>query len=130
MEHPELLVVDDDEILLVILGKMIAKVNPEINVVTFSKGRDALDFLQNKTENKIRFLLVDINLRDMDGWDFLSELEARQDGFSKVILITSSVSSHNPITAARYPNVIGFFEKPITFEIIKKIDRIILDNMD
>lgn len=36
--------------------------------------------------------MLDINLKDMSGWDFLKELESRNDQFSKLIIITSSLS--------------------------------------
>jgi CheY-like chemotaxis protein len=108
--------VDDDEVLLVILEKMIHKVNPNLNLKLFNEGHKALGYLasiQNPDSN--RYLLVDINMKDLSGWDFLNELQTRKDKFSKVILITSSVNSSNPETAKKYVPVIGFFEKPITF---------------
>jgi DNA-binding NtrC family response regulator len=125
----ELILVDDDEILLVILEKMILKVNPEVKVIPFNTGKKALSYLNSlpQSDSK-RYLLVDINLKDMSGWDFLNELEARKDKFSKVILITSSVSSSNPETAKKHPHVIGFFEKPLTFEVIRQIMDLIRKN--
>lgn len=120
--NPELILVDDDSILLIVLDKMIRKVDPDIKLRMFSSGKEVLDYLSNfpKPVNP-RFLLVDINLKDMSGWELLNELETRKDNYSKVILITSSVSSLNSETAKKYVSVIGFFEKPITFENIHQI---------
>jgi two-component SAPR family response regulator len=120
--NPEIILVDDDEVLLVILEKMFHKVRPETKLRSFSMGRHALDHLANFPDaGKYRFLLVDINLKDLTGWDFLNELILRKDSFSMVFLITSSVSQINAELAKKYPQVIGFFEKPITFDKIKKI---------
>lgn len=120
--NPELILVDDDGVLLVILEKMIRKVNSDIKLTLFSSGKEALAYLSNNPKPlSSRFLMVDINLKDMSGWEFLNELETRKDNFSKVILITSSVSSSNSETAKKYVPVIGFFEKPITFEKIHQI---------
>lgn len=126
---PQLLIIDDDEVLLMIIEKIFKKVNPERNLSLFSSGRSALDRLEEmETDQKIRFLMLDINLKDMSGWDFLKELESRNDQFSKVIMITSSVSQNNLETAKKYSSVIGFFEKPITFDVINQIENIIESN--
>jgi len=126
---PKTLIVDDDEVLLMILERIIQKVNPERNLSLFSSGRAALDRLEElKDDQKIRFIMLDINLKDMTGWDFLKELESRNDQFSKVIMITSSVSQNNWQIAKKYSSVIAFFEKPITFDIINKIEALIESN--
>lgn len=126
---PQLLIVDDDEVLLMILEKIIQKVNPERNLSLFSSGRSALNHLEEMdADQKIRFLMLDINLKDMSGWDFLKELESRNDQFSKVIIITSSVSQNNQEIAKNYESVLAFFEKPITFDVINQIEKIIESN--
>lgn len=123
---PKLLIIDDDEVLLMIMSKMFKKVNPERDLNLFSSGKSALDRLEElKVEENTRFLMLDINLKDMSGWDFLKELESRNDQFSKVIIITSSVSKHNQEIAKKYSSVIAFFEKPITFEVVNQIEKII-----
>lgn len=126
---PKLLIIDDDEVLLMIISKMFKKVNPERNLNLFSSGKSALDRLEElKIEENTCFLMLDINLKDMSGWDFLKELESRNDQFSKVFLITSSVSQNNQEIAKKYSSIIGFFEKPITFDVINKIESIIESN--
>lgn len=126
---PQLLIIDDDEVLLIILEKTIRKVNPNRDLLFFNSGRSALDYLKSTREpEKKRLLLVDLNLKDMSGWDFLKELESRNDQNSQVIIITSSVSSNNQEIAKKYSSVIGFFEKPITFDVINQIENIIESN--
>ncbi len=125
-KSPQLLIVDDDEVLLIMLEKMIHKLNPLRNLTMFSWGRSALDCLEElKSDQNSRFLLLDINLKDMSAWEFLSELESKNDQYSKVIIFTSSVSKHNQEIAKKYSSVIAFFEKPITFEVVNQIEKII-----
>lgn len=108
------------------LEKMIHKLNPLRNLTMFSWGRSALDCLEElKSHQNSRFLLLDINLKDMSAWEFLSELESKNDQYSKVIIFTSSVSKHNQEIAKKYSSVIAFFEKPITFEVVNQIEKII-----
>jgi CheY-like chemotaxis protein len=69
--------------------------------------------------------MLDINLKDMSAWDFLDQLQQIAAPCPNVILMTSSVSSANQEKAKEYPQVIGFFEKPITFENIHQIFELI-----
>ena len=111
--NPELILVDDDNVLLIVLQRMIRKVDPDIRLSMFSSGQEALAYLSHDPEPvNSRVLLVDINLKDISGWELLNELEARKDKFTKVILITSSVSSSNYETAKKYVPVIGFLKNP------------------
>ncbi len=124
--NPELILVDDDEVLLIILEKMFLKVRPDAKLTLFSSGQAALDHLATvPSMGKRRYLLVDIYLRDLTGWDFLNELNARNDQFSKVFLFTASVNSSNSELAKKYKLVIDFFEKPISFDKIHKIFELI-----
>lgn len=121
----DLIIVDDDGILLVILEKMFEKVNPELKISTFLKGEDMLNFLLKKDFEEIPYLMVDLYLKDISGWEILEKLD--QDGRfqSKVALITSSVESGNSKNSTRYKCVSGFFEKPITIDTVKIINQLI-----
>ncbi len=121
----QLLVVDDDEVLLMIIERMFIKVNPELKVRTFLEGKEALAYLAESDSETVPTIMVDIYLKDMNGWEFLEVLDQNEKFKSKVFLITSSVGSQNEITAQQYQSVAGFFEKPITFESIKAINQII-----
>lgn len=124
--NPEIILVDDDEILLIILEKMFLKVRPDAKLTLFSSGKDALNHLaKTPASGKKRFLLVDLYLKDLSGWDFLNELTARKDEVSKVFLFTSSVNTSNYETAKKYAPVVDFFEKPISFDKIHKIIELI-----
>ncbi|WP_297335007.1 response regulator [Algoriphagus sp.] len=125
----ELLLVDDDEVLLMILHRMFLKADPSLDIKEFKSGEQALQYLGENPKSENRFLLVDINLKDMTGWDFLSVIEKTKDP-SKIILITSSVDSTNHGLATRYPNVIKFFEKPITFSIIQVMLKSIQEKIE
>ena len=122
----ELIIVDDDNVLLVILEKMFFRINPGLNIQTFSSGLMALDYLKNREFERMPFILVDLYLSDISGWKFLDELNCDEKFDSKVILITSSVDSQVPKKSAQYKCITGFFEKPINFEIIDRINKLIL----
>ena len=122
----ELILVDDDKVLLVILEKMIRIVKPDHQLALFSSGKEALDYLTQGTDSDYeKYVLLDINLKDMSAWEFIKELEMETDTCPRVILMTSSVSTSNAERAKNYTPVIGFFEKPITFENIRQIFNLV-----
>jgi DNA-binding NtrC family response regulator len=126
--NKELIIIDDDDILLVILEKMFEKINPNLKISTFIKGTDALAFLKNSVFDQAPTLLVDLHLKDLKDWDFLDKLETDERFRSKVFIITSSVNSENPSISKRYKNVAGFFEKPLTFDIVQRINQLIMES--
>ena len=118
----ELILVDDDKILLIVLEKMIRTVRKDLQISSFISGKQALDYLsENPGSKESGSILIDINLRDMNAWEFIDQLEAAKDACPKIILMTSSVSSVNSERAKKHIAVTGFFEKPITFENVHQI---------
>lgn len=122
----EIILVDDDKVLLVILEKMIRIVKPDHRLALFSSGKEALDYLFGDTNSdNSKYILLDINLRDMSAWEFIEEMENSGGTRASIILMTSSVSSSNAEKAKHFTPVIGFFEKPITFENIHQIFKLV-----
>lgn len=126
--NQDLIIVDDDGILLVILEKMFEKVSPDLRISTFLNGEEALNYLQNQDFKEVPFLMVDLYLKDISGWEMLERLDEDGRFEAKVALITSSVESDNSKNSSRYKCVSGFFEKPITIEKIRIINQLILDH--
>ena len=124
----DLIIVDDDGILMVILQKMFEKVNPELKIGTFLKGEEALMYILESNFPKPPFLMVDLFLQDISGWEILEKLDEDGRFESKVVLITSSVESGNSAQSSRFKCVSGYYEKPITLEKIRIIDQMIIGN--
>lgn len=124
--NPEIILVDDDKVVLLILEKMFKKSSPDLRLSIFSSGKETLTRLNfDPNLSGERFFLVDINLKDMSGWELIGELEKRSGNPPKVLLMSSSIYLLVSDTLEKHPNVIGFFEKPITFENIEQILELI-----
>ena len=123
-----ILLVDDDEINNFISIKLIKKAVDNADIKACLNGRFAIDELaeiQKDSPAKLPdFILLDINMPIMNGWEFLDEykrLNIDPLGKSKIFIISSSVFSNDISKARSYPLVRNFVSKPLSVEKIKEM---------
>ncbi|MDB5112254.1 MAG: response regulator [Mucilaginibacter sp.] len=123
-----ILLIDDDEINNFISIKLIKKAAPNANITACLNGRFAIEELseiQRKGIDKLPdFILLDINMPIMNGWEFLDEykrLNIDPSGKSRIYIISSSVFSNDISRAYSYPMVRNFVSKPLSVEKIKEM---------
>jgi CheY-like chemotaxis protein len=123
-----ILLVDDDEINNFISIKLIKKAIADADIAACLNGKLAIDRLsdiQKDDPAKLPdFILLDINMPIMNGWEFLEEykrLNLDPTGKSKVFIISSSVFSNDISKARSYPLVKNFVSKPLSVEKIKEM---------
>ncbi len=121
----KVLIIDDDDIVLLVERKMLQRCDISAQPLSFKGGMEALEFLAEIREDEDILILLDINMPEMNGWEFLSQLDLL-DKRNKifVIMVTSSVDRFDKEVAQKYTRIIGFIEKPITSENCKKIKLI------
>lgn len=78
------LIVDDDESVLTMLNKVIRSAGMDANTV--SGGKQALELVRDRPFD---IILLDVNLRDMDGFQVIQELRGR--GVKTPIIIVSGL---------------------------------------
>jgi len=123
-----ILLVDDDEINNFISIKLIKKALDNTSISSCLNGKFAIDQLvelQKRDPASLPdFILLDINMPIMNGWEFLDEyrrLEIDPLGKSKIYIISSSVFSNDINKAKSYPLVKNFISKPLSVEKIKEM---------
>jgi CheY-like chemotaxis protein len=123
-----ILLVDDDEINNFISIKLIKKALISTEIMACLNGKFAIDQLvsiQKKDPAQLPdFILLDINMPIMNGWEFLDEykrLNIDPQGKSKIFIISSSVFSNDINKARSYPLVKSFISKPLSVEKIKEM---------
>jgi CheY-like chemotaxis protein len=123
-----ILLVDDDEINNFISIKLIKKALDNTIISSCLNGKFAIDELielQKKDPASLPdFILLDINMPIMNGWEFLDEykrLEIDPLGKCKIYIISSSVFSNDINRAKSYPLVKNFISKPLSVEKIKEM---------
>jgi PAS domain S-box-containing protein len=125
-----ILLVDDDPGITMINELMVVDNGLSEHPLCFKNGKLAFDFLVKSCPQDDFFLVyLDINMPVMDGWHFLEALQqcsCRDRVF--VIMLSSSSDNRDKQKAFTFPNVIDFFEKPLSDELVnltKSLDRLI-----
>ena len=114
------LVVDDDDVNLYIMTRLVERTAYKTNMITKTDGNSGIDYLQELIENKEplpTLILVDINMPISDGWEFLDkykQLAIEQN--IDVYILTSSVFDIDIERSKDYEFLAGFISKPITVE--------------
>ncbi|MBC7616509.1 MAG: response regulator [Pedobacter sp.] len=120
-----LLVVDDDDINLFIIKKIVEKTGFDIDMVARSNGQQAIDYIneaivQNNPLPKM--ILIDINMPVMNGWEFIEAYEALAIEHKVDMYILSSSVYENDIEKTKsYKAVKGFISKPLSMERLTEL---------
>ena len=123
-----IMLVDDDEINNFITVKLIRKGFADAMISTFLNGRLAIDrlkdILTNEPEKTPDYILLDINMPVMNGWEFLEEYKNSNidpDKKITIYILSSSVFSNDIDKAKSYESVANFISKPLNLESIKEV---------
>lgn len=117
-----LILIDDDEITNFLHKALVDQMAIAKEVVTFNSAKRALAYLlDNRPQTNLHkcpneVILVDINMPEMNGFEFLEELEANQyPRHLKIILASSSQNARDLNQAKKYP-ICEHISKPLTQE--------------
>lgn len=118
MKTPSLAyVVEDDRITAVITEFIVKKDLKYPEVQTFSNGLLAFNQLQALARaggSMPDLILLDLNMPQMDGWEFLDAFETlplTQE--VRVFILTSSIQPEDMEKSTHYKEVKGYFSKPL-----------------
>lgn len=113
--------VDDQSIANFITKKLLELEGFEGSIKDFTNPVEALEHIQQE-ESSLIFL--DLNMPEMDGWQFLDELKARNVRH-KIVILTSSTSKLDIERAKEYPCVIKYMVKPMKKDKIGEVSELI-----
>lgn len=120
-----LLVIDDDDINIFIIKKIVEKADLNINMVSKGNGQQAIDYIKDSIANPEQFpnlMLIDINMPIMNGWEFIEAYQMLNIQQSVDMYILSSSVYENDIEKTKsYTSVKGFISKPLSIERLKEL---------
>lgn len=118
------ILIDDDPIINLVHKKVIIKNDLEAEVTDFISGKKALDYLKNSNYTEKNIILLDINMPEMNGFEFLDALLKHKgincDQFN-IFILTSSLNNKDKEQATQYPILKGYLEKPLDISNLQKL---------
>ncbi|CAD5268671.1 MULTISPECIES: response regulator [unclassified Imperialibacter] len=122
MPFNRIILVDDDEISNFLSISLIRKIDPEIEIIPFKNGKEALDYLKNEglSKRKSNLILLDIRMPVMNGFEFLEEIRNTNLKIKDSMRVVMLSSSDNPrdLEKAKSFEVLGYINKPLKEESI------------
>lgn len=125
-------VVDDDEIYHLTIAKMIEFSKIECKVQYFFDGQEAIDFLYSEINDVDKLpdvIMLDINMPNMDGWEFMEEyalkLKPKLPKPITVYMVSSSINQKDIDRANKISDVSSYLVKPITEPQLRQILKLL-----
>ncbi|MEQ8810141.1 MAG: response regulator [Imperialibacter sp.] len=122
MSVNRIILIDDDEISNFLSISLIRKIDPEIEIIPFRNGKEALDYLKNEglSKRKSNLILLDIRMPVMNGFEFLEEIRNSNLKTKDSMRVVMLSSSDNPrdLEKAKSFEVLGYINKPLKEESI------------
>ena len=120
-------IIDDDPIVNAFCKMLINHVDEKIEVRTFMVPEKGFEFITSehyKDSQSSSIILLDLNMPQMTGWEFLERFEELDEKIKKQLKIyihSSSFDGRDRKRALTNKNVQDYIVKPITEEIVKNI---------
>ncbi|HRI21461.1 MAG TPA: response regulator [Panacibacter sp.] len=120
-------IIDDDRIYQLTSIKILERINVANNILVFSDGEKAYNFLSEMVSNENALpdvIFLDVNMPFMDAWQFLDAFTALKPKLAKditIYVISSSISEMDVERAKSIEAVKDYFVKPITLDQYAKM---------
>ena len=122
-KSPRVYIIDDDQVVILLHKMQVVRQRLVENIEVFVDARKALESIFSiGCEDQKILIFLDINMPEMNGWEFLSLLQKQTNALEiKVIIVTSSLSKSDRKKSAEFKMVIDFWEKPMVADQLLKL---------
>lgn len=125
------MLIDDNKIDLFICKKIIEKYDPQIKTRNFTSATSALNYLKlcylsskSKTLLTPDLILLDINMPQMNGFQFIEELQKQELNLTKlpkIYMLSSSLYPEDILRTHNHAYCAGYLNKPLTVSSFSSI---------
>lgn len=116
----KIIVIDDDPIINFICKKFIRLLAPEFEVIGFTNPLEAFDYLKKYKNIKSFPILLDLNMPEMSGWEFLEKCD-KDNLHHDFFILSSSIDPNDKHLADKNKLVKKFISKPLESHHIEQI---------
>lgn len=114
----DVLIVDDSAAIRKILKRVLLQA--EIPMGQVFEASDGLEGLQRLKEQTVQLILSDINMPNMDGLQFLSQVKSNPAWKDVPFVMVTTEGSQSKVLEAVELGAVGYVRKPFTAEQIKE----------
>lgn len=110
---PHILLIDDDPVVNFVNSKIVASVLKDMRMSIYQNASDAHKSISSRPQERY-VIFLDLNMPEMNGWEFLDQLNLLQElTNAQVVILTSSVDRRDKERSRKYPVVKAFISKPL-----------------
>ena len=125
MKNKKICIIDDEEIIQFIVKTILQNLDDNLSLLSYKNGEEALLALKDMEQDDLPdIILLDINMPVMGGWQSLDEfikMKPKHDKKIAIYILSSSTAPGDKIRAKVYKDIIGYINKPIEADTLKKI---------
>jgi CheY-like chemotaxis protein len=126
--------IDDDKVTQVLNGVHLNTHKFCNTIIKAYNGLEAIDFFKKLLSGEVSMesfpevIFLDLNMPMMDGWDFLEAFKrdfAHFEVKTSIFILSSSINPEDLERAKNEKRIVGFLEKPLNAENIKKVIKLL-----
>ncbi|HYV90337.1 MAG TPA: response regulator [Chitinophagales bacterium] len=122
------IIIDDDETNNILCRIIIKQAIGEADVETFVYAREGLDYIESHfagtTPGDKTVLFLDINMSEMDGWEFLKQYDTLAEDIKsqlRLFILSSSANENDKRKGKENKYMSNYIVKPLRKEVIHSI---------